>query len=71
MFFVKTQTINSEDEADKAARVERSLFGVSSVKDEAAGFDVGMSCTVSMSDFWYLAPRYSPSTVCPCIDQKN
>jgi hypothetical protein len=67
-FLVKTQATNSEDEA---ARVERSLFGVSSAKDEAAGVDVGMSCTVGMSGFWYLAPRYSPTTVCPCMDRKN
>ena len=40
------------------------LNGIISVKGSATGFDVEMSCAVSMFDFWYLAPQNSPTTFC-------
>ena len=61
----------SHENADHKLGVERSLVGISSVRDEAAGVDIGISCTVSMSDFWYLAPLYSPTTACSCVDREG
>ena len=48
---MKTQTTNSENEAPC---VELSLVGTSSVNNEAAGVDIGVSCTFSMFDFGSL-----------------